>query len=440
MNWTEKYRPSSLKEVIGNKAAKEALLKWAKEWQEGKPSKKAAILYGKPGVGKTTSAYALARDFGWEVIELNASDERNREIIRKIALTGAIHEVLSIDGKYVTSKEGARKLIILDEADNLYEKQGDYGGKRAIVETIKVTKQPIILIANDYYSLIKGSGAELRNLCLSIEFKKVSSREIAALLKKICQKEGIVADPIVLNEIARRCDGDVRSAINDLQSIAYEKKITREMLSYLGYRDREREIFMGIRNILKAREMKAAIREAWRMDESPDNLILWIDENLPAEYKYPDDLARAYEFLSRADVFLGRVWRRQYYGLWSYATELMTGGVAVAKQHEYRGFTAYHFPAWLRGMAASKQYRNIRQSVAKKIGKIMHCSSKKALEMLPEIKKLFENDDVAARLAAIFGLSEEELQFLVGERAKEIYREAEKLRKMKEQAVLFNFK
>ena len=140
MNWTEKYRPSSLKEVIGNKAAKEALLKWAREWQEGKPSKKAAILYGKPGVGKTTSAYALARDFGWEVIELNASDERNREIIKKIALTGAIHEVLSIDGKYITSKEGARKLIILDEADNLYEKQGDYGGKKAIVETIKVTK------------------------------------------------------------------------------------------------------------------------------------------------------------------------------------------------------------------------------------------------------------------------------------------------------------
>ena len=440
MNWTEKYRPSTLREVIGNKAAKETLLKWAKEWQEGEPSKKAAILYGKPGIGKTTSAYALANDFGWEVIELNASDERNREIIRKIALTGAIHEVLSIDGKYVTSKEGARKLIILDEADNLYEKQGDFGGKRAIIETIKVTKQPIILIANDYYNLIKGSGAELRQLCLSIEFKKVSSREIAALLKKICQKEGIVADIEVIDEIAKRCNGDVRSAINDLQSIAYEKKITKNMLSYLGYRDREREIFIGIRNILKAKDIKAAIREAWRIDESPDNLILWIDENLPAEYKHMDDLALAYKFLSKADVFLGRIWRRQYYGLWSYASELMTGGVAVAKQHEYRGFTAYHFPKWLRSMAASRQYRQTKLSIARKIGKAMHCSTKKALEMLPMIEKLFSNDDLAARITAKLDLNEEELSFIVGDRAKEIFKEAEKLKKMKQQAVLFNFK
>jgi len=440
MNWTEKYRPKSLKDVIGNRTAKEELLKWAREWQQGKPSKKAVILYGKPGVGKTSSAYALANDFKWEVIELNASDERNREIIRKIALTGAIHEVLSIDGKFISSKEGARKLIILDEADNLYEKAGDFGGKRAIIETIKATKQPIILIANDYYELIKGSGVELRNLCKSIEFKKVSSREIAALLKRICQMEGIVADPEVINEIARRCDGDVRSAINDLQSIAYGKRITKDMLSHLGYRDREREIFTGLRNILRAKEMRAAIREAWRIDESPDNLILWIDENLPMEYKYPDDLARAYEFLSRADVFLGRVWRRQYYGLWGYASELMTGGIAVAKKHEYRGFTAYHFPKWLRSMAASKQYRQIRLSIAKKIGKIMHCSSRKALEMLPMFKKLFADADAAARLAARLDLTEEELIFIVGDKAKEIYAEAEKLKKMEKQAVLFNFK
>ena len=91
MNWTEKYRPKSLKDVIGNKKAKEELLKWAREWQRGNPSKKAVILYGKPGVGKTTSAYALANDFKWEVIEMNASDERNREAIMRIALTGAIN-------------------------------------------------------------------------------------------------------------------------------------------------------------------------------------------------------------------------------------------------------------------------------------------------------------------------------------------------------------
>ena len=441
MNWTEKYRPKSLKDVIGNKKAKEELLKWAKEWQRGNPSKKAVILYGKPGVGKTTSAYALANDFKWEVIEMNASDERNREAIMRIALTGAINETLGIDGVYRSSKEGARRLIILDEADNLYEKAGDFGGKRAIIETIKKTKQPIVLIANDYYELIKGAGQELKNLCKAIEFKKVSKTEIVALLKKICQLEGIEADIALLDAIATRCDGDVRSAINDLQSLAYQKKLTKDMISYLGYRDREREIFTALRKILKAKDMKTAIREAWRLDESPDNLILWIDENIPAEYKRADDLAKAYEFLSKADVFLGRTWRRQYYGLWSYATELMTGGVAVAKKGEYRGFTAYHFPKWLRSMAYSRQYRQVRLGLAKKIGKSMHCSSKKAIEFIPILQKICENDDdFAARIAIKLELSLEELAFLVGDKANEIYKEAEALKKKKSQSLLFNFK
>ena len=432
MNWTEKYRPKSLKDVIGNKKAKDELLKWAKEWEEGRPTKKAVILYGKPGVGKTTSAYAIANDFNWEIVEMNASDERNREIIRRIALSGAINETLT---------GGKKRLIILDEADNLYEKAGDYGGKRAIVETIRVTKQPIVLIANDYYELIKGSGQELKNICKAIEFKKVGKKEIVALLRKICQIEGIEVDIEVLNTIAMRCDGDVRSAINDLQSIAYEKKITRDAISHLGYRDREREIFIGLHRILRANDLRTAIREAWRLDESPDNLLLWIDENLPIEYKHRDDLARAYEYLSRADVFLGRVWRRQYYGLWGYATELMTGGVAIAKKHEYRGFTAYHFPKWLRSMARSKQYRHLRMNLAKKLGKFIHCSSKKAYELLPMFANLFKsNDDLAARLAAKLDLNEEELSLLVGEKAKEIYKEAQELKKKEKQAVLFNFK
>ena len=119
MNWTEKYRPAHLDDVIGNKEAKEKLLKWAREWQVGSPSKKAVILYGKPGVGKTSAAHALARDFGWEIVELNASDDRNRDVIRRVALTGAVSEILGAPEDAMGRK--VRRLIILDEADNLYE-------------------------------------------------------------------------------------------------------------------------------------------------------------------------------------------------------------------------------------------------------------------------------------------------------------------------------
>lgn len=441
MNWAEKYRPYSLKEVIGNVAAKEMLYKWALGWQRGTPEKKAVVLHGRPGVGKTTSAHALAHDFNWEVVELNASDERNRDSIKKIAHTGAVNEVLSINGRFIPSSEGARRLIILDEADNLYEKAGDYGGKRAIIDAIKAAHQPIILIANDAYELMRREGTELRKLCTVIEYKNVEVTNISRLLSQVARNEGITGDPSVLQSIAAMCDGDVRSAINDLQSIAYEKKLDRRMISQIGYRDREHELFAGLRTILRSCDMRLAIREASQLDESPDRLILWIDENMPLEYRKAQDLSCAYEYLSRADVFLGRIRRRQYFGYWRYATDLMAGGVAVSKQCVYQEFsTKYSFPIWLRRMATSKGQRQLRYHVAKKLGLYLHCSSSKSFLILISLEPLFENDDTAARIAMSLNLDEHELSTLVGERAKDIYNKSTELKKNRCQAVLFDFR
>jgi replication factor C large subunit len=438
--WTDTYRPRHLKDVIGNTKAKEALYAWAEAWQRGAPKKRAVILHGKAGIGKTSSAHALANDFGWKVIELNASDERNRESIRKIALTGAVNEVLGIDGTYISSAAGARRLIILDEADNLYERGGDYGGKRAIVDTIKATKQPIVLIANDLYALLGGSGGELRGLCTTIEFKKVHEGDVGRLLSSIARRERLTGDPSVIRSIARMCDGDVRSAVNDLQSIAYENRLEKSLLSRVGYRDREQEVFSGLRAILKAEDMRRAIRQAYQLSESPDSLILWVDENLPVEYTRNDDLQRAYERLSRADVFLGRARRQRHYGCWRFATELMTGGVAVAKKKAYAGFTRYHFPSWLRRMSHSKHARHLRRSVARKLGGGMHCSAAKARAMFPLLRRLFEDTDTAARLAIAFDLDEQDLSVLVGDRAAEVHAEKVALHKREHQAVLYDFK
>ena len=89
-DWTELYRPKSLKDVVGNPKAVKELRDWAMSWEHGPPADKAVVLKGPPGIGKTSTALALARDMGWGVVEMNASDHRNADSIQKIAIRGAV--------------------------------------------------------------------------------------------------------------------------------------------------------------------------------------------------------------------------------------------------------------------------------------------------------------------------------------------------------------
>jgi len=119
-DWTEKYRPSTLAEVRGNDTARDALKEWADTWEQ---HREAVIVYGSPGIGKTSAAHALANDKGWPVIELNASDQRQADVIDKVAGEAAQSGTL-------TQGSSGRRLIIMDEADNFHG-NADYGGSPA---------------------------------------------------------------------------------------------------------------------------------------------------------------------------------------------------------------------------------------------------------------------------------------------------------------------
>jgi Rad17 cell cycle checkpoint protein. len=106
MSFVEKYRPQSLRDLIGNRGAIEDLKEWLENWNEHKWKEKGVVIHGLSGTGKTSAALALAKDFGYDAIELNASDKRNYETVKNIAFRGSINKTFMEDGTYLA--EGKR--------------------------------------------------------------------------------------------------------------------------------------------------------------------------------------------------------------------------------------------------------------------------------------------------------------------------------------------
>ncbi len=420
LDWTEKYRPQTLSQVIGHPKAVEELMQWAKSWNMGIPKDRAVVIHGRAGIGKTTVAHALAHDMGWEVIELNASDQRTAEIIEKIV--GSASQMSTLEGA------GRKRLVIMDEADNIHG-TADRGGERAIVELIKKTSQPIILIANELYDMSAG----LRGSVRPIQFNSVVSRSMIPALKRIAEAEGVTCGLGVLDKIAGNAGGDLRSAINDLQAAAQGKTRLEPDDIATGERDTKENIFKIMVKIFKGTDIIEAHRATYNLDENPEDLIQWVDENLPLEYTAPDDLERGYYYLSRASLFLGRVKRRQNYNMWRYAGVLMTSGIMVARTNRYKGFVKYQPPSLWRKLGHTKGTRQVRDSIAKKIGTYCHVSmSYTRSQLLPFFRIAVRDDEYAPSVTALLGLEPEEIAFLtesksVTKKIQKIYDEAQSM-------------
>ncbi len=417
MEWTEKYRPRTLGDVVGNNKAVQSLLSWARSWESGKlPKKRAVILAGRAGVGKTSAAHALAFDMGWGVIELNASDTRNADAIKRVATAGALNQTFTDTGEFLTSDSGGRKLIILDEADNIHGNI-DRGGVRAILETIRKTHQPIVLIVNDLYGLTRHSST-FKTQCLTIKFSSISARSIKPVLRRIAMTEHVDVDDATLEIISQRTAGDLRSAINDLQALSEGRSyIGLEDADAVGKRDNRVTMYDAIRTILKTDNLRSAKKAANELNEDPEFLLLWLSENVPLEYKELDDLARGMEAVARADLFLQRARRTQNYRMWAYAIDMMTGGVATAKNTVYRFYTQYRFPMWLATMGRTKGIRATQNSLSHKLTAHCHTSASIAREdLIPFYRQMFDLDGAfAVEQTAQLELTASELAMLIGD-------------------------
>ncbi|WP_406662426.1 replication factor C large subunit [Methanolobus sp. ZRKC3] len=428
MEWAEKYRPRLLADVIGHKKPVDDLRSWADQWVHGVPDKKAALLHGQAGIGKTSCAHALAADFGWEVIELNASDQRTASVIEKVA--GSASQTRTLTGT------SGRRLVILDEADNLHG-NSDRGGSRALINIIKKTSQPIVLIANDLY----GISSSLRSLCLELKFGTVQTRSMIPALKKIAQNEGVMCGVGVIEKLAEGAGGDFRSAVNDLQAVAMGRtEINIEDIS-TSERDTKESIFKAIGKVFKGSDIRSVQDSIYSLDESPEDIVHWIDENLPYQYtgkgeeKLTSDIAQAYTYLSRADRFLGRVRRRQNYRMWRYASALMVGGTVVSRSRMRGGYVKYQAPSLWRKMGQMRSRRNMRDNIASKIGSHCHESmSYSRLGLASIYSQMLEDGSYAPGVVANLGLDQDELVHMSGsskltKKLQAIYDEAQNMRK-----------
>jgi len=399
-DWTEKYRPSSLSEVRGNNKARDALREWAKTWPD---HREAVVLHGAPGVGKTSAAHALASDMGWEPIELNASDQRTADVIERVAGEAAKSGSLTGSG---------RKLVILDEADNLHGTY-DRGGARAVTSLVKEASQPVVLIANDYYEMSNG----LRNAARDIEFRDVSKRSIVPVLRDLCRRENVEYDDEALDALAEKNDGDLRSAINDLQALAEEDRRLAKDDVVTGERDRTTGIFDFLDALIKEEDAQGALEASYDVDETPDDLLNWVEENVPKDYE-GGELADAYGALARADVWLGRVRATQEYSYWRYATDNITAGVAAARQGEKGGWTRYGPPSYWSKLGRTKGTRNTRDYIARRIATKAGCSMATARrDIMPFLAAMTHHckpRELTVAMAAAYEFETEHVAYVTG--------------------------
>jgi replication factor C large subunit len=380
---TRKYMPRSLSAIIGNADVMEAARKWAESMLSGK-KERPLMVYGPPGIGKTSLAYALASDLGLEILEVSSSGLRD-----KATLERNIRPAFFSDTVF-----GKKRIILIDDIDAMTK--DDRGGIGELISLIKGAKVPVLITANN------ASEPKLRPLRMHVkqmQMKRIAPSDIAGLMHTIAKNEDIAISEERIKEISSGCSGDLRSALNDLEATVFNT------------RDRKVDERTVLKTIFRCSTLSGARYASSIMDMDRDMLKLWLDENIAREYETPEEIAEAFNWLSRADVFDGRIMNRQYYGYLRYSMTLMTAGVGLSKTQKYsKPAENYQFPLFLVEMSRSMMARAMAKSISSKIGKKVHTSSKRVMPFLPLYAKLASREPEKAKI--FYMLSDEEMEHL----------------------------
>lgn len=305
--WVDKYRPTSYMDLMGDQRINRDVLRWVKQWdycvfkknvkkesQRDKqlkhykstfgaepkfaaykkdvketndpllrPEKRILLMSGPPGFGKTTLAHVIAKQAGYNIIEVNASDDRTGEVVRSKIKASLEHQAII---RNVNIKEESREMsmtskpnmLIIDEIDGASTGGGQDSFIKQLVQIAtaeigddkkgkqkgpKPLLRPIICICNDIYAPVL---RPLRMVAQQIQFRKVPMMSLAKRLQNICDNEGLESDLRTLSLLSETTDGDLRSCLNTLQFVRGKSTVlTRDMLKEagLGKKDMGQSVF-----------------------------------------------------------------------------------------------------------------------------------------------------------------------------------------------------
>jgi len=339
--WSEKYRPGSLEEMVGNEEGRAKLQLWLKKWKRGS---RAGLLVGPPGTGKTTTVHLVAKKMGLELVELNASDSRTKEkLARKV-------------GEAITSTSlfGGRSLIFLDEVDGLAGR-ADYGAVEFIKDAVKRSESPVVMAANDPES---DGVKKLGSATSKIEFRKPDVTEVVKRLERISQKEKLSVGKEEIARVAEAANGDLRAAINFLQSGIPARK------------DEEMTVSESVNAYFDAVDANGALRALRSYPGQPRDKVRDIFTAVVRSRVHEERKAAALDVLSRADLLMGRIMKGKDWRLLRYLDPLLANELWRALGDGGVRFTldAVPWPLQLRIWNDSRKLRDIAALMGRRVG------------------------------------------------------------------------
>lgn len=339
--WSEKHRPESLDEMVGNEEARAKLLLWLRKW---KPGTKAALLVGPPGTGKTTTVHLVAKKLGLSLVELNASDSRTRD-----KMSRRVGEAIAS-----TSLFGGASMVFLDEVDGLAGR-ADYGAIDFVKEAVKQSQGPVVMAAND------PEADEVRKLgsaTTKIEFRRPEPQDVRKRLEKIARIEKIDMAPEDIMKIAEAANGDLRAAVNALQSGLAARK------------DEELTAAESLNAFFDAPDRRAALRALRAYPGQPRDKIRELFAAVSRSRVHEERKAEALDVLSRADLILGRMMRGRDWRLLRYLDQMLASELWAALGDGGPRYTldAVPWPLQARIWNDSKKLKEIASLAGKRLG------------------------------------------------------------------------